>query len=64
VVSEFSRDIDKRALQLKIVLLPKMHLYDKIACGRFGSQQKGNIVSEPFEAILSDLIKLLYEVEI
>ena len=65
VVSEFSRDIDKKSptvencsVTQKCTYTIKLHVVDLV------HNKRAIYVSEPFEAILSDLIKLLYEVEI
>ena len=65
VISEFSRDIDKKSptvencsVTQKCTYTIKLHVVDLV------HNKRAIYVSEPFEAILSDLIKLLYEVEI
>ena len=65
VVSEFSRDIDKKSptvencsVTQKCTYTIKLHVVDLV------HNKRAVYVSEPFEAVLSDLIKLLYEVEI
>ena len=65
VISEFSRNIDKKdstvadcPITQKCLYTIKLHVVDLV------HNKRAIYVSEPFEAILSDLIKLLYEVEI